>query len=563
MTGIPHREVLIVDDNDSDREAVIHALRADRSCRYLFHQAATGKQALDIVREHRDQIDLIILDWRLPDLTGIELAELLRGENQIPPYPIVLVTSSGSTELAQDALLVGVQDFFTKSMVRGDILPLVIRNAIERFRLIERLVLSEKEAREAKLRAEDASRTKSMFLTSMSHELRTPLTAVLGLAELLLDDPAACDAKQMLEMIQANGQHLAELLNDILDLAKIEAGHSDITLVPCEPLRIINELCTLLRFRAADDGIDLRLHFRGPLPQQATTDAIRLRQIIMNLLTNAIKFTRGGSIDVFVSFDAAPDPPELCIAVTDTGIGIAPEDLAVIFQPFVQVAEKSAHRSGVGLGLAISRSLARALGGDLCVESKLGVGSTFKLTVAAHHSDHIVETTPAEIERETQKPRPRLDRVATDWSNRRILVAEDTRANQFLIRRMLETTGASLKFVDNGERAVEEALRGDDSCAPYDLILMDMQMPVLSGYDAASAIRAAGRSVPIIALTAAAMQGDRERCLSAGCNSYLSKPISREDLLRMIAAALEDHNNSLTGGLLSPRTSPRNDEVNQ
>ena len=244
MMGVQRREILIVDDSASDREAIAHALRNDRTCRYKFHQAATGAQALELVRLANGNIDLIILDWHLPDLTGIEFVRALRGNAQIPPYPIVLITSSGSTAIAQDALLVGVQDFFTKSMVRGDILPLVTRNAMERFRLIQRLVYSERDAQEAKLRAEDANRAKSNFLTSMSHELRTPLTAVLGLAELLLDDPNACDARQMLEMIQSNGKHLAELLNDILDLAKIEAGHSDIKLLPCEPLRIVYELCS-------------------------------------------------------------------------------------------------------------------------------------------------------------------------------------------------------------------------------------------------------------------------------------------------------------------------------
>jgi len=538
MTGVPRRDILIVDDNASDREAIVHALRSDRACRYHFYQASTGREALELVRECEGHIDLIILDWHLPDMSGIELVRGLRGNSQIPPFPIVLITSTGSSVIAQDALTVGVQDFFTKSMVRSDILPLVTRNAIERFRLIQRLVHSERDAREARVRAEDANRAKSIFLTSMSHELRTPLTAVLGLAELLLDDPGACDARQMLEMIQTNGQHLAELLNDILDLAKIEAGHSDIKLLPCEPLRIINELCSLLRFRAADEGIELKLEFQGPLPTKITTDAVRLRQILMNLISNAIKFTKGGSIDVIVSFEEGTYSQLLRVDVVDTGIGIAPEDVQAIFQPFVQVAEKSSYRSGVGLGLAISRSLARALGGDLSVQSELGRGSRFTLTLRANDAASIGLTNPADYERQGFEPSRSNSFGEVDWRSCHILVAEDTRANQFLIRRMLEPSGASLEFVDNGERAVTEVLSAAESGKPYDLVLMDMQMPVQSGYEATRRIRAAGMDVPIVALTAAAMEGDRERCISSGCTNYLSKPIARDKLLNVVSQTL-------------------------
>ncbi|MGN6545792.1 MAG: response regulator [Aureliella sp.] len=538
MTGLPRREILIVDDSPSDREAVAHALTNDRSCRYHFHHAATGADALEIVRQAEGRIDLIILDWHLPDMTGIELVRALRGDAQMPPYPIVLLTSSSSTAIAQDALLVGVQDFFTKSMIRGDILPLVTRNAMERFRLIQRLVLSERDAREAKLRAEDANRAKSIFLTSMSHELRTPLTAVLGLAELLLDDPGAGDARQMLEMIRANGQHLADLLNDILDLAKIEAGHSDIKLLPCEPLRIVNDLCSLLRFRAADEGIDLKLEFSGPLPAKITTDSVRLRQILMNLISNAIKFTKGGVIRVIVSFEERTYSQLLRIDVIDTGIGIAPEDIQAIFQPFVQVGDNFNHRSGVGLGLAISRSLARALGGDLCVESELGKGSTFSLTIRANDASSIGLTSPAEYDRRNLEPALCPSKHDFDWQSRRILVAEDTRANQFLIRRMLEPTGASMDFVEDGERAFKQVLTANRDGQPYDLVLMDMQMPIQSGYEATRRLREVGIEVPIVALTAAAMEGDRERCISAGCTSYLSKPIARDKLFSVVSQSL-------------------------
>ncbi len=236
----------------------------------------------------------------------------------------------------------------------------------------------------------------------------------------------------------------------------------------------------------------------------------------MNLISNAIKFTKGGSIHVSVSFEERAYTQLLRVDVIDTGIGIAAEDIRSIFQPFVQVAEKSTHRNGVGLGLAISRSLARALGGDLCVESELGKGSKFTFTLRANDASSIGHITPEAYQRTRSERIDHTNLGDHDWRNHRILVAEDTRANQFLIRRMLEPSGVHLEFVDDGEKAVHEVLKQAQNDHPYDLVLMDMQMPVQNGYDATRRLRSEGITVPIIALTAAAMDGDRERCLGAG-----------------------------------------------
>lgn len=538
MTRLQHREVLIVDDNPTDREAIARALMNDRNYRYHFHHASSSRDAYNILLDIGERIDLIVLDWHIPDQTGIEFVRTLRGDAQIPPYPIVLVTATMTTEGSQLALQVGVQDFFTKAMIDGDILPLVARNAIDRYQLIKRLVKSEQEATQAKMRAEDANRAKSMFLTSMSHELRTPLTAVIGLSEVLLEDPAANDAPQMLEMIQTNGQYLAELLNDILDLAKIEAGHMEIKPTPCDPLKIVSELCNLLRLRAEDQETSLKLEFRGTLPQTITTDAVRFRQILMNLMSNALKFTKYGSIQVIVSCDDE-QPPMLHVDVVDTGIGISPSHIKSIFDPFVQVAEKTTHRSGVGLGLAISRTLARALGGDLSVESELGKGSRFRMSVKAVNASNFAIVLPSDYERTLATPARKQERKDVRWNSCRVLVAEDTRANQFLIRRYLEPTGMSLSFVENGELAVSAVLNANRDGNPFDLILMDMQMPVQNGYDATKTLRESGIKTPIVALTASAMEGDRERCLSVGCTNYLSKPLAKEGLFSVVSQSLK------------------------
>jgi len=539
MSGLPIRKALIVDDTPEDRELVRRALLHDSQCRYQFLQARTGQEALGLVQGAAGLIDLAVIDWRLPDCTGMELVEQLRDGRQIPPFPIIMVTGSTPHDLSREALETGIQDFFIKELISPDSFPHIARNAIDRYRLVERLVQSEHGARAARIRAEDASRAKSMFLSSMSHELRTPLTAVLGLTELLLENPSASDSRHMLEMIRSNGNHLADLLNDILDLAKIEAGTVDVELVECDPLLLIKDLCDLLRFRAQDHGLTLNLTFDGAVPARMRTDPVRLRQIVMNLLTNAIKFTDRGGIFVCVDYKVL-GVESLAIEVRDTGVGIEMTDLDTIFEPFVQVSEDYDKRSnGAGLGLSISRSLARALGGNLTVESAIGVGSTFKLRLQAHDPREIASydartytAPPASVPQRAQL----ADRC---WETRRILVAEDTPANQYLISRMLEGTAARLTFVDDGEKAVaaiEDAVGGG---APFDVVLMDIQMPRMNGFEATRAIRRAGHTVPIIALTAAAMDGDREQCLWAGCTNYLSKPINRDRLLGMIAENLE------------------------
>lgn len=539
MSGRPIRKALIVDDTQEDRELVRRALLHDSQFRYQFLQAETGQEARALVAEHGASIDLVVVDWRLTDCTGLELVEVLRDGRQIPPFPIIMVTGSTPHDLSREALESGIQDFFTKDLISPESFPHIARNAIDRYRLVERLVQSEADARAARIRAEDASRAKSMFLSSMSHELRTPLTAVLGLTDLLLENPTAADSRHMLEMVRTNGNHLAELLNDILDLAKIEAGTVDVALVECNPLTLIKDLCDLLRFPAQDRGLTLKLSFDGPLPARMQTDPVRLRQILMNLLTNAIKFTEQGGIFVCVEYRAL-ETAALAIEVRDTGVGIGMGDLDAIFEPFVQVSDDYEKRSrGAGLGLSISRSLSRALGGNLTVESKPGSGSTFRLRIRAFEPQQIGDYDARTYAAPSALPPRKAALADRCWETRRILVAEDTPANQYLISRMLEGTAARLTFVADGEEAVAALRDAASTPEPFELVLMDIQMPRMNGFEATRSIRAEGLDLPIIALTAAAMDGDREECLRAGCTNYLPKPIHRDRLLAMIAENLD------------------------
>jgi signal transduction histidine kinase len=538
MSSSRIRRVLIVDDTPEDRESVRRALLSDSTVRHQFVEAVTGAEAIALVKARTQTIDLAVFDWRLPDMSGLELAQALRGDKQIPPFPAILVTGSTQLDISREAMEVGIQDFFAKSLISGEIFSHIARNAIDRYRLMQRLVQSEQDARQARVRAEDANRAKSMFLSTMSHELRTPLTAVLGLTDLLIDNPQSSESQEMLEMIKSNGTHLANLLNDLLDLAKIEAGTVDVELVECDPLRLTVELCDLMRYRAHDENLILELRFDGKVPAQIHTDPVRLRQVLMNLISNAIKFTDEGGVRVKVCFRATPNPI-LEFDIRDTGVGIDDSQLERVFQPFVQVGEDLDRRaSGAGLGLSISRSLARALGGDLTVKSVVGEGSIFTLQIAApaaqRISDYDAGTYNAPAVTRPQTPAA----VEGAWTSRRILIAEDTRANQFLLSRMLKPTLADLTFVETGTGAIQAVKTAAEAGQPFDIVLMDMQMPEKNGFEATRTLRAAGLQVPIIALTAAAMDGDRELCLDAGCNNYLSKPINRNELLQTIADLL-------------------------
>jgi signal transduction histidine kinase len=533
----------IIDDSPADREAIRRALRHETSFRYRISEYESGEAALEAI-ERGELPDLAICDFCLPGIDGLEVVRRMRKGEQLPPFPVVLLTGSlgySPTVAVEAALSEGVQDFFDKRAISPELLPRVARNAMDRFRLIRRLVASENEARTERLRAEDANRAKSMFLASMSHELRTPLTAVLGLTELLLEKPDSPDARQMLEMIRTNGQHLAELLNDLLDLARIEAGGLEIDVADCDARKLIEDLCGLLRFRAKDHGLSLDVEIASDLPRRIRTDAVRLRQILMNLLSNAIKFTQEGGIRVCAAMERTAGEPTLKIVVSDSGIGIDDEQMIRIFEPFVQVSRNDRRAAGgVGLGLAISRALAQALGGDLSVTSEHGKGSRFILTISAgvveEEEPPTVDLDGADDQR-FRRPQP-VDGAARDWQGKRILVAEDTPANRFLIRRLLQSTGAELVFVEDGRQALAEASAGQATNA-FDLVLMDMQMPGMDGFEATAELRRSGFAAPIVALTAAAMEGDRERCLRAGCTDYVVKPIDREALLATLAERLE------------------------
>ena len=366
--------------------------------------------------------------------------------------------------------------------------------------------------------AEVASQTKSLFLANMSHEIRTPLTAIIGFSEALLDvNQSMSDRVDGIQTINRAGKHLLKIINDILDLSKIEAGHLEVEQLSVPLFELVEEVASLARLQAESKAILFVVEPAFPLPLALQSDPVRIRQILLNLISNAIKFTEQGSVTLRMRYNAGHNKLEL--EVSDTGIGMNPGQLSCMFQAFTQADASITRRfGGTGLGLALSKQLAEKLGGTITVESTPGQGSRFTFTLNVGPVTSLVNS-PAEGQQTRQ---PITQEKEVKHVNGTILLAEDNPDNQRLIILNARTLGAKINVVENGELAVKEALAGH-----YDLVLMDMQMPVMDGLTATRTLRGKGYRGPIVALTANATQQDMQSCLNAGCDDFLTKPIER------------------------------------
>ncbi len=402
-------------------------------------------------------------------------------------------------------------------------------------RVNQELAVAVAQAEEMAKAAEAANEAKSQFLANMSHEIRTPMTAILGFTEQMQSsDVSAEDRADYLDVVGRNGRYLLELINDILDLSKVESGKMEMELIPHSIAATVAEVASTMRVRANQKNVELSVEYATPIPEIIRTDPARLRQALVNLVGNAVKFTSHGEVKVVVSF-CGHDSDEanvLRIDVVDTGIGIPSGKMESLFDPFAQ-ADSSSTRiyGGTGLGLAITKNIADLLGGDVSVQSVLGEGSRFTLTIPAdcpdgtrmlHHPSEAVESVHALPQHDDGEPLAGI----------RILLAEDGPDNQLLISAVLTKVGAQVEIAGNGKIAVQKVRTEGKS--GFDVILMDMQMPEIDGYHATRILRQDGVDCPIIALTAHAMDGDREKCLAAGCTDYSSKPIDREGLIATI-----------------------------
>ncbi|MBL7044838.1 MAG: response regulator [Pirellulaceae bacterium] len=389
---------------------------------------------------------------------------------------------------------------------------------------------------QAKEEAEAASHAKSQLLTNMSHELRTPMTAVLGFSEVLGDNLQRPEQKEIVATIRRNGEYLLRLIDNLLDLSKIEAGKLQMDRIPCSPREIVNDVVELLQVRTREKGLRLFAECEGEIPSTIHSDPTHLRQVLINLIGNAIKFTEVGSVRVVtreISQDC--DERELEFRIIDTGLGMTSEQMSGLFEPFTQADTSCSRRfGGTGLGLAISKRLAEMLGGHIAVASVPDAGSVFTLTVPVGVAEQDMASDQC---KEMLAPTPELP-IAPETRRLdlpcRILLAEDGPDNQRLISSLLEQAGAEVISVENGRHALDRGLRAGREGRRYDLILMDMQMPEMDGYAATRRLRDSGYDGPIVALTAHTMKGDEVKCLKAGCDGYLGKPITRDALLATV-----------------------------
>jgi len=581
-----NRRILIIDDNQDihgDFEKILGGTARDesfRSARSAFlggdaapaptstsfelahsYQGEEGFRLVEQSRRDERPYAVAFVDVRMPPgWDGIKTIEHLWGIDD--DLQVVICTAYADYSFDEIVAKLGSSDrllILKKPFDPVEVRQLAVAltekwNLVQRDRTrLEELRRAEAEAREyaaaleksnralaeATRQAQAASKAKSEFLANMSHEIRTPMTGILGYGELICDPSVPLeDRLRYGEIIRRSGDHLLTVLNDILDISKIEAGRMKLEKRESDLTELVRDVEGLMRPGADDKGIAFDVEYSGAVPRLVEVDAQRLRQVLLNLVGNAIKFTEAGSVKLRVGTEPAGNgESNLRFDVIDTGVGIRDEDLPNLFEAFSQ-ADTSMTREagGTGLGLAIAKRLVLMLGGCLSVESAMGKGSTFTVTLNIGALDRYELVRPSEASGAAPSA-PRDD--ATGRLNARLILIEDGAVNQLLISTVLRNAGAEVDLADDGRAGCRMVRDAKSAGRPYDLILLDMQMPVMDGYTAAKTLRGEGFETPIVALTAHAMAGDRERCVEAGCTDYATKPIDRKVLVELCRSLIE------------------------
>ena len=516
----PVHTVLLIDDNKVTRTPLVAVLeQAD----YKVMLGGNAEEALKLL--HSQAPDIILLDVMMPGTNGFSFCRKLKKNKKYQDIPVIFLTSlSQKTDIVKgfDA---GGQDYIIKPFNQQELLARVRTHIHLHDTLLENKRLSQL--------ALDASRSKSEFLASMSHEIRTPLNSIIGMAEVLAETTLSEEQHEYVRIFRSAGEGLLEIINDILDLSKIEAGQTELETIDFDLPTLLESVTNIVSLRADEQETTISTHIDSDVPFYLNGDPTRLRQILLNLVGNAVKFTEKGQVEITVSIKSRPGSDrELLFSIKDNGIGIAVDKQQLIFDSFTQADSLTTRKyGGTGLGLTICQKLLTIMRGHIWLESQPGKGSTFFFTIP------FAQATAARPEINTNSE---LQSASCDMlPAARILLVDDNKDNCNLIRLYLRSTPFTLKTVENGKEAVKAF------CAkPYDLILMDIEMPVMDGYEATQKIRQWEQKhkrapVPIIALTAHAFIRFKKKCLDAGCNDFLTKPVKKSKLIETIATHLQ------------------------
>ena len=520
--------LLVIDDNPDQITLTKRALRDLPE--YVIDSALDATTGLKKATEQ--PFDVILCDYRLPEMNGIEVLKRLRAAHV--DVPLVLETSAGSERVAVEAIKEGASDYIVKDVNLKDILPTVIGRAIEhhkakqeRIRLEQERNAALEEVRTARDIALEASRAKSEFLATMSHEIRTPMNAIIGMAELLTETQLDTDQRNYVEVLSRGANNLLDLINDILDLSKVEAGRLDIEQTEFELQPSVESSIELMAVRAHQKNLELNCRIAPEIPKVLIGDPHRLRQVLVNLIGNAIKFTEKGEVFVEVAqkASAAEGACRLRFDVKDTGIGIPLDKIDKIFEPFTQADSSTTRKyGGTGLGLAISKKIIELMGGRLSVTSELGKGTTFSFTI-----DLGIQPT-------TGRP---VVTEAGPLIGLKILVVDDNDANRLILREMLSRWGVEVRDAESGAIGLAELKRACAAGTPYDLMLLDCRMPDMDGFQVAQAVQSEPQLVAtIMMLTSDNRKGDMDRAKQLGLARYLVKPVKMTDLRAAVETAV-------------------------